>query len=64
MQREDLRKVEVNKNGELIKGYFHQWVTKSAKRSNGEINRILCAIVELEDGNVIVPVAKNIKFKE
>ena len=62
MKREDLRKVEFkNENDEIVQGYFHQWAVATRGHSSN-ISPVMCAIVELEDGNVIVLYAKNIKF--
>lgn len=62
MKREDLRKVEVKKkNGEIVQGYFHQWVV-ATNGKDGDIKAGIAAIVELEDGNVMVVGGKNIKF--
>lgn len=58
MKREDLRKVEVKrKNDEIVKGYFHQWIVSTQENKSA-----LGAIVELEDGNIIVQGAKNVRF--
>lgn len=62
MQREDLRKVEFKtKNDEIVQGYFHQWIPVTNKK-DGNIKAGIAAIVELEDGNVMVVGGKNIKF--
>lgn len=62
MKREDLRKVKFeNENDEIVQGYFHQWITLTEKIGSF-ISPILYAIVELEDGNVMVVGRKNIKF--
>ena len=62
MKREDLRKVEVKKkNGEIVQGYFRQWVV-ATNGKDGDIKTGIAAIVELEDGNVMVVGGKNIKF--
>lgn len=58
MKREDLRKVEVKKkNDEIVQGYFHQWIVSTQENKSA-----LGAIVELEDGNIIVQGAGRIKF--
>lgn len=58
MNREDLRKVEIKrKNDEIVKGYFHQWIVSTQENKSA-----LGAIVELEDGSVIVPGAGRVKF--
>ena len=62
MKREDLRKVEVKKkNGEIVQGYFHQWIPVTNKK-DGNIKAGIAAIVELEDGSVTVVGGKVIKF--
>ena len=62
MKREDLRKVEFeNENDEIVQGYFHQWVV-GIRGHSANISPVMCAMVELEDGKVIVLNAKYIKF--
>lgn len=62
MKREDLRKVEIKKsNGEIIQGYFHQWVICKHKKDKA-IKTYVAAITELEDGNIMTVVAGRIRF--
>ena len=62
MKREYLRKVELKqKNGEIVQGYFNKWVV-ATNGKDGDIKAGIAAIVELEDGNVMVVGGKNIKF--
>ena len=62
MKREDLRKVEVKKkNGEIVQGYFHQWVV-ATQGKDGDIKTGITAIVELEDGSVTIIKPSNIKI--
>lgn len=44
-----------------VQGYFHQWIPVTNKK-DGNIKAGIAAIVELEDGNVMVVGGKNIKF--
>lgn len=62
MQREDLRTVEIKKsNGEIIQGYFHQWVISKHKKDK-VIKTYVVAITELEDGNIMTVAAGRIRF--
>ena len=63
MKREDLRKVEIKTtDGTTLQGYFHQWSMFMNYGIWGDAALKLGAIVELEDGNVIVVATNAIRF--
>lgn len=60
-----MRKVEckVYQNGkwENHSGFFHQWGINCSESTGGNIQWTV-AIVELEDGSIIMPCADDVKF--
>ncbi len=65
VKKEELRKVkfrEFGTSGDYIEGYFHGFGTTAHEEDNGTSYPESCAIVELENGKVMVMLPTYITF--